>query len=168
MVLTTSQRSWLHTNINLLNLLCGQDLPHLLGQLNTHVLPAAVNRNTVDAAVRSSQVDVLEYVGGVRSWLYDLAEVNSAVLLAEDCLARLNVDDVGKSKLSESNRFRCKEVILGSRQGLRRSRAKAKRANAVCVSIMDVGQTANMGIKKVQSAYLKPRIPKPVTIAVQA
>lgn len=164
----TSQRSWLHTNINLFNLLCGQDLPHLLGQLDTHVLSAAVNRNTVDAAVRSGQVDVLKYVGSIRLWLDDLAEVNSAVLLAKDSLARLNVDDVGESKLSESNRLRCKEVILGSWQSLRRSRAKAKRADAVCVSIMDVGQISNMGIKKVQSAYLKPRIPKPVTIAVQA
>lgn len=127
-----------------------------------------MNRNTIDAAVRSGQVNVLEYVGSIRSRLNDLAEVNSAVLLAKDCLARLNVDDVGESKLSESNRFRCKEVILCSWQGLRRSRSKAKRANAVCVSIMDVGQISNMGIKKVQSAYLKPKIPKPVTIAVQA
>lgn len=64
-----------------------------------------MNRDTIDAAVRSSQVDVFEYIGSIRSWLHDLAEVNGAVLLAKDCLARLNVDDVGESKLSESNRF---------------------------------------------------------------
>lgn len=126
----------LRTNINLRNLLLSQNLPHLLGQLDTHVLPAAVHRNAIDAAVGASQVDVFEHIRGIRSRLHDLAEVDSTVLLAEDGLAGLDVDDVGESKLSESDRLRGEEVILGSRQGLGGSRAKAERSNAVCVSVV--------------------------------
>jgi hypothetical protein len=94
-----------------------------------------VHRNAIDAAVGPSQVDVLEDVRGIRFRLHDLAEVDSAVLLAEDGLAGLDVDDVGETKLSESNGFRGEEVVLGSRQGLGGSRAEAKRSNAVCISV---------------------------------
>ena len=157
-----------HTNIDLRNLLFSQDLPHLLRQLDTHVLPAAVHRNAINAAIRSSQVDVLEDVRGIRFRLHDLAEVDSAVLLAEDGLAGLDVDDVGESKLSKGNGFRGEEVILSARQGLGRSRAEAERSNAVCVSVINRVNIGPISWDGSQATYLKPRMPNPVTMAVQA
>lgn len=48
------------TDVNVRNTLLPQDLPHLLRQLNTHVLSATVDRQPIDAGVRACKVHDLE------------------------------------------------------------------------------------------------------------
>lgn len=84
-------------NVDVLDSLLAQDALHLLGQHKTHVLAAAVDRDSINGGVWAGEVDVLEDVGGVRLPLDDLAELGRASFLDEDSLSWENVDDVAEA-----------------------------------------------------------------------
>lgn len=87
------------TNINLINDLVTQDLPHPLGKLNTHILSTAIDRDAVHDSVGSRKIDIFENVRRVRFLLDHLAENGVAALLNKDCLAWLDVADVAETEL---------------------------------------------------------------------
>jgi hypothetical protein len=92
-------RSGKLTNIDILDTLLAKNLSHPASQLDTHVLTATVNRDSIDIAVRSSKVDILEKIRSVRLPLNNLAELRDTSLLDKDSLAGKNVDNVLESKL---------------------------------------------------------------------
>lgn len=124
-----------HTSINLLNTLLSEHITNLLGQLLSHVLSAAVDRDAVHGGVGTSNVDEFEAIGGVGLVVDDLAELGRAALLQEAGLARENVDNVLETKLLQDNRLRSEHVVLGAGQSGGGSRTHDKRTNTVGVTI---------------------------------
>lgn len=133
-----SPRIQLHTNVNLLNLLLGQNFPHPLGELDTHDLSAAVNGDAIHGRVWPCQVKVLENIGSICSRLDNLAEVHTTSLLQKHGLTRQDIDDVGEAELPQGNGFRSEEVIFRALEGLRRSRTQAKGSNSVGVPTINL------------------------------
>ena len=93
------------TNIDLLNSFFTKGLPHLLCELDTHILPAAMDRYAIHTTIRSCEVNILEEVWSVGSSLNDLAEMYHAALLEENSLSGQDVSDMGEAELPQSNGF---------------------------------------------------------------
>lgn len=108
----------IRTNINVPKHLLAQHLAHPLRQLQAHVLPTTVNRDSVNAAVGSCEVQVLEQIRGVRLGLHNLRKAGCLALLDEDGLAGQDVDNVFEAELDEGNRFRGDKVVGGTLQGI--------------------------------------------------
>jgi hypothetical protein len=95
-----------HTNVNIPNPIFSQNLSHSVGQLQPHLLSAAMDGNPIHVCVRPCEVEKFEKIRGVRLHLNDLRELRNPSFLQKDSLARQDVDDVLESKLCQGNRFR--------------------------------------------------------------
>ena len=124
-----------HTSINLLNTLLSEHIANLLGELLSHVLSAAVDRDTVHGGIRTSNVDEFEAIRGVGLVVDDLAELGRAALLQEAGLARKDVHNVVETELFQDDRLRCEHVVLGAGESVGGSRTNDKRTNTVGIAI---------------------------------
>ena len=156
------------TDVNILDPLLSQTLPHLLRKLHPHVLPAPVHGDAVDVAVGPREVDVLEDVGGVRAGLDDLAELGVAALLDEDGLAGEDVHDVGEAELAQGDGLRGHEVVCGALEGGGGAGAEAEGTDGVGVPGGCGVSELPLMVRVNSETHLKPRMPKPATMAVQA
>lgn len=93
------------TDVDLSDLLLTQNLPHLIRQLDTHVLPTAVHGDSIYQRVRPRQVNVFENIRGVGPSRHDLSELGGAraSLRNEYSLSRHDVLDVAESKLCQGD-----------------------------------------------------------------
>ena len=124
-----------HTSINLLNTLLSENITDLLGELLSHVLSAAVDRDTVHGGIRTSNVDEFEAIRGVRLVVDNLAELGRAALLQEAGLARKNIHNVIETELLQNDGLGCEHVVLGAGESVGGSRTNDKRTNTVGVTI---------------------------------
>lgn len=115
--------------------LLSEHITNLLGELLSHVLSAAVDRDTVHGGVRASNVDEFEAIGGVGLVVDNLAELGRAALLQEAGLARKDVHNVVETELLQDDRLRCEHVVLGAGESVGGSRTNDKRTNTVGVTI---------------------------------